>query len=713
MASNGTPAKRAENVENVETFENVKSVEDVKDFKDINGSDLNADTEATLQFFQKTCEQISLSEPPDIKTMIAQWRNSISFCQKKLDRWVSDAPLVNSSKLLKANKADTKIYLHQFQDLPAEIHFELTKYLAASDIKNLSSTGSKIRLVYCGFRWTKCVVLPDEKPEMVMHYLRSELEDCYSAHDPVPLRVFQNPTKFGWFMNKRVEKLLLCAHIDQKCQVDRGMFSTPFRGDEYPNLEFLNMVPQLDLNTLYELLDSPFIKTLRKVISKNNESANVPFWDLRILDYYRCDLKNFLSCNDLRMTLRELTFTDGESITAEFIKKLELPQLVTLAIHDLDDNIYRALLHRVHFWPKLENLSFSFEYGFNGTIFYLTSATKEISELPTTLKTCNMILVEYDCEKAIRYGHEIFRETLRIEAVTWIEDSELLIDKKNNILGILDLPRLRKESFVFHPSTIIEGLNFMPVENFGEKLTHIQLKIDDLYPMPFVLWIDRFVNLRVFKIIMASVFENSDKLSNILVLLSRRLANCEHLSELELQDFFEYVVSEYDAKIFYHDLDAIPYLEEMLENPTVYLCTKLVTDPIGLVDQMWDSGFHFDKDFNYMMFMEALLVSMRTQLPALEYVFFQTTEQIYPSPGLQLLLTKPPPNIKQVLLQHQTTYPPPVLPQVEYRMSTTEFCFNNVLFDLKRKRKFPLAEQEPTVPLYTGDCMLDEFSGWI
>ncbi|VVT58488.1 uncharacterized protein SAPINGB_P006234 [Magnusiomyces paraingens] len=603
-------------------------------------------------------------------------------------------------------------------NIPVEVLNELSYYLPAKDIRALTQTCIKLKDIYDRLRWLNCVVNQDEGDNMMTKkYINIDSSgetqpfDRYDTYDysfpnfdEVPARVFGNPRKYSWFPSEKIKTIVLSGKGHQHNLIFTKFYDTPFHFRLFPRVKSFDVFSRFGLKDSDILLDYNLFKMLREAVAFRGNDDSEPFWKLKLNGFSEFDSTFLLDFADFRISLRELSLNTDTIIDPAVIKDLDLPNLKKLFTKDLEFELYNEILQRLHHWPKLEHLTFflMFQKTIDGT-YSVTLAVHEILKLPTSLKTCDMIL------GTPKYPDDEFipiTRVMRIEAVTSIRDKCNLnhdtFCEDFEIIKYLELPRARKATQTLEVQP--EYTNPFLAKDLGKTLTHLDLNVVTP-PVNILSYFNNLVNLRVLILTIYSYpgfYNFSDELTSTMNTISQTIADGGKWSELELKKMFTSLL-EKDQKNIFRDQEG-----EVLDisfDKALDVLMQLIIDPIGVAN----TGQQFDKQLNVMIFLEALLATMQTSLPSLEYFFLKIDEFPLPSPQFQKLLLVPPTNIKQVLISYDDYYDLPVLPELEYRVKIETDYYHFVIHDLAKKRVLPLMSQGTISPM---SCFEDGFDGW-
>lgn len=694
----------------------------------------------TARALQGLADQLP-QDPADqlLLEMGTRWIESMTFCKQMADRWnkkcyelddmchcwarlethCRDAGLVPpralkdtagsrsspSSRSQSYNRATGGLLDRNIQDLPAEVHIELSRYLPAADIASLSFCNTKMRTIYDCFRWVKCAVVHDIDAFMKNHYFRSELLDCYHAHDAVPVKAFLDPARYSWFKSARVEHVIMGAHMTQKEHLNPKLFRATYDGAHYPRLSSFYFTPAFERVALASLLSTRFFVSLKEASSSG---GHAPFLSLQMSEIEDRDLHVLLSRPDVHSLLTNLTLRDMSLHEEALPKSFALPALVSAALYHLNHHLYKFVLKALAGCEHLEDVSCYLDILRNRTTDDMTchDVIHDLADLPVGIKSCSLEFVEVfpDIEWN-QLGHDAVvspHAPVELPSVTWIAEayvSDHIMDRivNRNVL----LPNLSScvYGFVFDN----DYGDVFEFNKLADVLTRLCLNVHDNVSLPFAADFSSLRHLKMLKIRVKSKIDDDFQLKNVLYLVAKRLANFERMCHDELVDLFTFgiVQSQGGVSLFQEDERGDSVVGDS------NICAKLVLDAAALYRDMGECWFR--QEFQVIWFLESIFKQLETM--NVQHLLLSTIDLFYPSPGLMYLLTGSN-SLKQVLLQHPVDKPHFVLPDVPYMFTSSEFLLSNVLFDLKRKRKFATFKDSP-ITIRPEDISDPAFEGWV
>lgn len=531
--------------------------------------------------------------------------------------------------------------------------------------------------------------------------------------------MFRDPEEYSWFPSKKITIIVL---IPQRRPYDENytssIYNSPFRPFLFPRIQSFEIMTELLLDETCEIFSKKILlRSLTKALTLQ-KNPEVPVWRLTITCNDPISFPALFFYDSYRDMLRKLILNSEANIWSKLIKKLQFPNLEKLVITKNPAlETYKELIRQVHHWPKLEHLTFSFSYKYseNDTIS-VTGAVDEIVKLPTSLKTCHMIL---DAPESSVNGLVPITDVIEIEAVTSISDKSYTsineykagspdISEDFEIMKYLNLPRVRKATQTFNGRQNYTYL--VLAKDLGKSLTHMELDVWNNKLFNVIPQLNGFINLRVLIVTIScypgvTSYEFESTINTIL----QRICLGGKWSEPELKSMFTYLL-ENDYKDIFEIKDRRDL--NLSSNKTLDVLMKLFTDPMSIEMTGWNYG----QELNTIIFLETMLASLPHNFPSLEYLFLNMRFQRLPQ-SLQFLklLLAPPSNIKQVLIscyekEYLDLFPKTAYSGMDLTNKADYDSHNYIFYDLAKKRSLPLISQHTIYPM---NCFDDDFNGWV
>lgn len=153
----------------------------------------------------------------------------------------------------------------RFQDLPLELHQQLSNYLSPVDLKHVGQSLLPLKKFdyYRLLSWKKCIVIPNDPG--------SEYE-LYNQYDRIiPLSVFLSPDSYSWFYNDQVRILdIQVPEWKSLGQLQNNIHD--WMTINYPNLQALSCSYNETQNDQLQLVD---FRNLRYLIPKASRKSSL------------------------------------------------------------------------------------------------------------------------------------------------------------------------------------------------------------------------------------------------------------------------------------------------------------------------------------------------------------------------------------------------------------------------------------------------------
>ncbi|VVT56850.1 uncharacterized protein SAPINGB_P005337 [Magnusiomyces paraingens] len=179
------------------------------------------------------------------------------------------------------------------ENIPDDLHFELSEFLLEQDLQILTQTSQKLRHIYWSKKWNKVSVFQSKKD---MHN---------SLYTKVTLNVMLHPEKYSWFANDLVGVLRININSFIKIiPILPPIFDTPeFFKTQYPKLRAIQFIDERDTIYLESYLKkkqgfSPFLffhgnmVIVHALIKSLFHNIGVIYMDSKFVRKVHLELKN-------------------------------------------------------------------------------------------------------------------------------------------------------------------------------------------------------------------------------------------------------------------------------------------------------------------------------------------------------------------------------------------------------------------------------------
>lgn len=387
-----------------------------------------------------------------------------------------------------------------FIDLPNEIHYSLVDYFSIYDIVALSQTSNRFRSFYAPISWKRCEVTKDVDYRMEVCWSDFSTEMRHPSTD-----VLNNPEKYRWFLNERVEVLVFhptTVHHDEHMNYWFEKFSTTYK-NFYPKLNKIEIIDDRlwDTHTRFDLIRSSafFSSPLFEMTRIVGSAVENLIKDVRpIPGIGNTSLDTMPDYTSLKKEARNLTISayDYESTIIPDSPNLEDHRFQTIEVSVYTPDQFLATMDHLKNLKSCDNLIVlvpvsSRSGGFRTTTILscLDKVPKTVKEIALKFEVIPFSLDDSGASPTYYFLDDLinFHGKLVLDRVTsfrgfWFGMSSIFdlasfpnlckLDHLDNSNGILSINISPKRSFlIMHCTEIFESITFLEWDI--EKDTHL------------------------------------------------------------------------------------------------------------------------------------------------------------------------------------------------------------------------------------------------
>lgn len=280
------------------------------------------------------------------------------------------------------------------ESLPNDAHYELSKYLSALELINLSHTSNTLQYTYRPLSFRRCFVV-DNDPQEAFRSGHGQLP-WHLENRPVPLKAFLYPQRYSWYYNGDVLRIAFDPSVLTSLALKNSLYGSALSKTQYPELMALEIAGRashaqdmsaspdgISFQIMKEMKGSLFYASLSQPEAGLEPSTIILTVSSHIVvrqaDQLLQNLHYFKDIKNISLTL-------GWHPVDAVPRTLVLGQAERLALRCVDTRFFSFLIDQLAGWPRLRVVHTTHFVSWARSTIKVEENIRHLQRLPTTLE---------------------------------------------------------------------------------------------------------------------------------------------------------------------------------------------------------------------------------------------------------------------------------------------------------------------------------------